>query len=211
VSDARAGFLDAARGATALLADPAVAARWDQPSVLPAFSVAGLAGHLLRGMTAVERYMDGPEPEGSPLRAPQYFHVVGVSPDVDAPGNVAVRARGEETAAEGPGAVAARAAATLPRLSERLGRTDLGRRISVIGGVVISVGEYLRTRVVELAVHGDDLALSVGAPTPAFADDTLQIAVDVLVAVAGVRHGRLAVLRALARRERDTAEALRVL
>ncbi|MGW0855449.1 hypothetical protein [Streptomyces sp. NPDC002690] len=69
---------------------------------------------------------------------------------------------------------------------------------------------YLRTRCVELAVHLEDLALSVDAPhrVPGAA---LAIAVDVLVAAARDRHGDQAVLHALARRERDDAEALRVL
>ena len=36
-------------------------------------------------------------------------------------------------------------------------------------------------------------------------------AIDVLVGVARIRHGDMAVLRALARRERDQVQALRVL
>ena len=59
-------------------------------------------------------------------------------------------------------------------------------------------------------MHTEDLALSVGsdvrAPRPAVA-----VAVDVLVAAARQRHGDRDVLHALARRERDGSEALRVL
>jgi hypothetical protein len=75
----------------------------------------------------------------------------------------------------------------------------------------MTLDEYLRTRVVELVVHADDLAASVGVepvpPQPA----TTAVAIDVLVGVARIRHGDMAVLRALARRERDTVRALRVL
>jgi hypothetical protein len=71
--------------------------------------------------------------------------------------------------------------------------------------------EYLRTRVVELVVHADDLAASIGVelvpPQPA----TCRVAIDVLVDAARIRHGDMAVLRALARRERGPVEALRVL
>jgi hypothetical protein len=64
---------------------------------------------------------------------------------------------------------------------------------------------------VELVVHADDLAASVGVePTPPQPAAT-AVAIDVLVGVARVRHGDMAVLRALARRERDTVRALRVL
>jgi hypothetical protein len=75
----------------------------------------------------------------------------------------------------------------------------------------MTLDEYLRTRVVELVVHADDLATSLGVelapPRPA----TCSVAIDVLVGVARIRHGDLAVLRALTRRERDQAQALRVL
>ncbi len=39
----------------------------------------------------------------------------------------------------------------------------------------------------------------------------MDLAIEALVDVARVRHGDLAVLRALTRRERDSSEALRVL
>ena len=75
----------------------------------------------------------------------------------------------------------------------------------------MSVEEYLRTRVVELTVHSEDLAASADVDPPTFEDDTLQIAIDVLMGVARIRHGAPAIVRALARRERDTANVLRVL
>ena len=49
----RQAYLDGAGVAIALLADPAVAARWEQPSALEKFTVAGLAGHLARQITTV--------------------------------------------------------------------------------------------------------------------------------------------------------------
>jgi hypothetical protein len=39
----------------------------------------------------------------------------------------------------------------------------------------------------------------------------LELAVEILMEVARIRHGGLAVVRALARRERDAVQALRVL
>lgn len=70
--------------------------------------------------------------------------------------------------------------------------------------------DYLQTRCVELAVHTEDLALSVDSPvrTP---PSSLAIAVELLVAAARERHSDAAVLHALARRERDVGNALRVL
>lgn len=63
---------------------------------------------------------------------------------------------------------------------------------------------YLQTRCVELAVHLDDLALSVDAPCRV-PDAALTVAVDVLVAAARDRYGDQAALHTLAKRERDEA------
>jgi len=213
MSDARPAFLDAAATAACLLERPELAGHWAQGSVLREFSVAGLAGHLFRGMSTVERYLDEPEPEPSEagISAASYFDTVIRSADISDPANQAIRARGEEAAAGGPAALASDARATLDRLTSRLAGEGPGRRVRVAGGLVMTLDEYLRTRVVELAVHADDLAASVGVelvpPQPA----TTAVAIDVLVGVARIRHGDMAVLRALARRERDTVGALRVL
>ncbi|OWY60548.1 hypothetical protein B7486_68580, partial [cyanobacterium TDX16] len=54
----RAAYLDAAQSATSLLSHPAVAQRWDQPSVLEGMTVGALAGHLARGILQVEWFLD---------------------------------------------------------------------------------------------------------------------------------------------------------
>jgi hypothetical protein len=74
----------------------------------------------------------------------------------------------------------------------------------------MTLDEYLRTRVVELVIHGDDLASSVGLAFGPVASDLATTAISTLVEVARVRHGDMAVLRALTRRERDSVQALRV-
>jgi hypothetical protein len=211
MADARAAFLDAASTAVRLLERPELTERWQQDSVLAQFAVAALAGHLLRGMTTVEQYLDGPEPDGAGISAARYFHTVIRSADIDDAAHQAIRGRGAEAAAGGPAALASEARAALGRLSPRLAEMDAGRRLRVASGLVMTLDEYLRTRVVELVVHADDLAASLGVelapPQPA----TCAIAIDVLVGVARIRHGDMAVLRALARRERDQVQALRVL
>jgi hypothetical protein len=211
MADARAAFLDAASTAVQLLERRELTERWQQDSVLPQFAVAALAGHLLRGMTTVEQYLDGPEPDGAGISADLYFHTVIRSADIDDPAHQAIRGRGAEAAAGGPAALASEARAALGRLSPRLAEMGAGRRLRVAGGLVMTLDEYLCTRVVELVVHADDLAASLGVelapPQPA----TCAIAIGVLVGVARIRHGDMAVLRALARRERDQVQALRVL
>jgi uncharacterized protein (TIGR03083 family) len=211
MDDALPAFSDAASTAVSLLERPEVAERWAQGSVLPQFGVAALAGHLLRGMITVERYLDGPEPSGAGISAARYFQTVVRSADLSDPGNEAARIRGAEAAAGGPAAVAGEARAASQRLSAQLPGMAPGRLMSVIGGLVMTLDEYLRTRVVELVIHADDLAASVGVELAPPRPGTSRVAIDVLVGVARLRHGDMAVLRALARRERDPVQALRVL
>jgi len=211
MDDARAAFLGPASTAVHLLERRELAEHWARDSVLRQFSVAALAGHLARGITTVESYLDGPEPGEAGLSAARYFHTVIRSADADDPANQAIRTRGAEAAAGGPAALAGDARAALGRLSSRLAGEGAGRRLRVAGGLVMTLDEYLRTRIVELAVHADDLAASLGVELPPPSPATGQIAIDVLVGVARIRHGDMAVLPALARRERDPVGALRVL
>jgi hypothetical protein len=211
MDEALAPFLDAASAAVHLLERGELAEHWGDDSVLPRFPVAALAGHLLRGMTTIEHYLDGPEPSEEGISAASYFRAVAGPAGLDDPASQAVRDRGAQAAAGGPAAVAGQARAALERLSARLPTVAGRRRLRVAAGLVMTVDEYLRTRVVELVVHADDLAVSIGvklAPPP---PGTCTVAIDVLVGVARLRHGDMAVLRALARRERDQVQALRVL
>jgi uncharacterized protein (TIGR03083 family) len=211
MADALAAFLDAASTATHVLERPELTERWGQDSVLPQFGVAALAGHLVRGMTTVGQYLDGPEPDEAGISAARYFHTVIRSADISDPAHQAIRDRGAGAAAGGPAALASDARAALGRLSSELAAVGAERRLRVAGGLVMTLDEYLRTRVVELVIHADDLAASLGVELAPPRPDTCAIAIDVLVGVARIRHGDMAVLRALARRERDPVQALRVL
>ena len=210
--DVRQSYLSAAEVATTLVADAALARCWAQDSVLPGMSVGTLAGHLVRSVLQVEWFLDGPIAGGPTISAVRYYARLEGTTVAGSPLNTGVRRRGEDTAQAGPAAVAEQARGALARLTARLPREPAQRRVAVLhrGGEEMLLDEYLRTRCVELAVHVEDLALSVGsevrAPEPAVAT-----AVEVLVAAARQRCGDRAVLHALARRERDTREALRVL
>jgi hypothetical protein len=211
-TEIRHSYLLAAERATHLLADEEVALCWQKESVLPGMSVGGLSGHLARSVLQVEWFLDGQVDGAQPVTAVRYYaRLVGTSTP-DSALNVGVRARSEETAAAGPVAVAEQARSAWQRLSERLAREPADRRVAILHrpGEEMLLDEYLRTRCVELAVHLEDLALSVGAPNPV-PEAALAVAIDVLVAAARERHGDQAVLHALTRRERDIDDALRVL
>ncbi|MFF5897214.1 maleylpyruvate isomerase N-terminal domain-containing protein [Streptomyces argenteolus] len=208
----RKAYLLGAERAVQLLATEEVARCWDEESVLPGMTVGGLAGHLARSVLQVEWFLEGETVGADPVSPVRYYaRLVGTSLP-DSPLNVGVRARSEETAAAGPAAVAEQARAVWHRLAQRLDREPADRRVAVLHrpGEEMLLDGYLQTRCVELAVHLDDLELSVGVQnrTP---EATLALAVDVLVAAARDRHGDQAVLHALARRERDAGQSLRVL
>ncbi|MGW2471581.1 maleylpyruvate isomerase N-terminal domain-containing protein [Streptomyces sp. NPDC001665] len=211
-TETRKAYLLAAEQAVQLLATEGVADCWDEESVLPGMSVGGLAGHLARSVLQVEWFLDGPVTGAEPVSPVYYYARLAGTTVPDSALNVGVRARSEETAAAGPAAVAEEAHAAWQRLADRLGKEPADRRVSVLHrpGEEMLLDGYLQTRCVELAVHLEDLALSVGARRSAH-EAALAIAVDVLVAAARERHGDQAVLHALARRERDTDQALRVL
>ena len=59
----------------------------------------------------------------------------------------------------------------------------------------------------EIVVHADDLAASVGLPTPAFDDDVLHPALALLAMLGAQRHGQDAAVRALSREERAARPA----
>ncbi len=202
-------FLEAAAAAAGLLAAPEVGQHWGEASVLEHFPVAGLAGHFLRALTTVETYLGSAPPDGPAITAGEYFIRVASS-DIDAPANQAIRARGLEMAAGGPAQVADAARDACERLSARLPGEDPGQHVAVAGGLVLTLDEYLRTRMVELVIHGDDLAESVGLVFSPISPDLAATVISTLVQIARLRHGDMAVLRALTRRERDLVQALRV-
>lgn len=205
-------FLEAVEGTTPLFADPGLAARFDDPSALAEFSVRGLAGHLLRAMTSVEVYLDRTEPHGPPISAVAYYAAV-VPPETNIGDEIhrAIRRRGEDAASGGPVALAAAWGEAVGRLGARLAVEAPVRLVRVYQDLVLPLDDYLQTRLVELCVHADDLASSLGVDPPRLPDAATATAIATLVGVARLRHTDTAVLRALTRRERDAIRALQVM
>lgn len=236
VSGARLTYLEAAARAVDLIGDERVASRWHEESVLPGMTVGVLAAHLGRSLTQVEFLLDldrnvdsrpdsGSDPDlgrgagGGPgvadivaIDASIYFGTFEGIADRESDVSRGVIRRGTESAEKGVLAVVAQCRETFDHLRSRLASEPADRRLSVAHrpGEIISLDDYLRTRLVEFAVHTDDLSLSIGAAVTS-PPAALAAAVDVLVGAARVRHGDLAVLRALSRRERDESDALHVL
>jgi hypothetical protein len=220
LSPVRARYLAAARTAVELLRAPELEQRWDEASVLEEFGVADLAGHLaLSGVLLVETLLDEPDPHAAdPITGGRYYARFQGTEDVGSDLNVAVRERSHTVAVHGREQVAVLASEALERLADRLAAEPAERQLAT-RGIALTLDEFLRTRCVEIAVHVEDLELSIGLgpgltaadPVPDMPDDVVADAVAVLVETAIARHGMQAVLTALCRRERDHVDALRAL
>jgi hypothetical protein len=203
----RDDFLSTAGSAAALLREPAVAAAWGKPSALPEFSVGGLAGHLAYQILAVQEALTGPTPgEPTVTLLEHYGRVQWIGAGLYEEINVRIRRGGEQAAAAGPAALAAQVDATIHDLTDSLAAAgNRPVRMPLWGPWSLLLDDLLTTRMMELAVHCDDLAVSVNIPTPALPQDAVEAVIDLLTRLAIRRRGPTALLRALSRAERAPA------
>lgn len=200
-------YLEVAASVPVLLEDPAVAAAWQGPSALQGFTVGGLAEHLATQVTGVGRMLAAPVPDDEVVDLlDHYGRVTWLGADLDEDTNVAIRAQGEDLAAEGPAALAARTRAELDALRGALPAEPGDRRLR-LGRYpwALRLDDMLLTRIMEIAVHSDDLAVSVGLQAPPLPDEAVEKVTGLLTRLALRRHGPTAVLRALSRAERAPA------
>ncbi len=203
----RADFLAVSRIAVELLREPRLAVVWGEASALAEFSVGGLAGHLAYQVLAIPQIVREPVPaEPTITLLEHYARVQWIDAELDDEISVRIRAGGDQLAADGPQALAEQLDAAILQLESDLSTTpDRAVRISLWGPWSLMLEDMLVTRMMELAVHSDDLAVSLGVPTPAFPDSAMQVVVDLLTRLALRRHGQIPVLRALSRSERSPA------
>src|SRR5689334_25218455 len=103
----RDAFLVAADIAAGLLAEPAVAAAWDRPSVLEHFRVRGLAGHMFWQELALPGLLADPVPAQPVVSLRTYYleKVIWLDAGPGAPVSGRIREGGEATAADGHAAL----------------------------------------------------------------------------------------------------------
>ena len=168
--------------------------QWDQPG-LGEWSVRELVAHTSRAFTTIEEYLATPATVEIDSAA-EYFRQAVFGVDVHAAiaerGRTEVRALGDDTA----GAVRALAERVLALVDRTPDDTPCATRA---GGM--RVGEYLRTRTLELTIHSLDLAAALSAsgdpaePPPAASTETLVLLAE--IAALGGGAERATVLRAL--------------
>lgn len=203
----RTAYLEAAGLVPALLRDPAVAAAWDQASALEQFSVGGLAGHLARQAIRTPGVLADRARAGEPISLLDHYVQSGwVGADLDSEDNVRIRDEGQREAVEGPEPLANRVDEAIQELRQVLPAEPADRVVFLPWGPwSLTLDDFLVTRMMEIAVHSDDLAVSVGIETPPLPDSVLERVLDLLLRVAVHRRGAIPVLRALSRSERAPA------
>ncbi|QNP66636.1 maleylpyruvate isomerase N-terminal domain-containing protein [Streptomyces genisteinicus] len=202
----REAFLQGAAAAADLIGHPSVAAAWNAPSVLPGYRVGGLCGHLARNVVLVEPLLAAPASGARPL--PLLDHYTGddwLDADPQSEEHLAIRERGEKAAADGPGSLAERVSGAVGRLAPAVAAQPADRVVDLPGMWSLTLDDFLLTRLVELTVHCDDLAVSVGEPTPELPAAHYEETIALLSRLAVRRHGPTALLRALSRSERAPA------
>jgi hypothetical protein len=207
-------FSAAGQATAAVVGSPEVAAAWDARSALEGYRVGELAAHTLLATARLEAVLaEAPPAEPTVVDLAGFFGPNRVDDaGIDAGLHPLIRAAAADAAERGPEAVAVELGAVLDRLRAVLPPADPTRLVSVVNvrHGATPLGTYLRTRVVELVVHGDDLAASVGlayeVPSAA-ADVTLEACLE----LARARSGDGAVIRGFTRRERAEPDVLRVL
>jgi hypothetical protein len=178
--DVLAGYRVVAEGVAGLvatIADPAAPG-------LGEWTVVELAGHTMRALTTVEQYLAAgpagpPQLEDAAAYVTAYLDARRSDPELDAQ----VAARGRQsvgTLGDDPGA---EFSATAARVLALLASVDGKVTVATPWGA-IELTDYLRTRVMELVMHGMDLAAALSVewnPPPAALTDTLHLLADVAV------------------------------
>lgn len=202
-TDLRSAFLAATDHVLSIVSRDDVAAAWDRPSALPEWSVGGLVAHLASQPPTVVRLL-GEEPAPRAITLDEHYaRSRWVAAPVDDEVNVSIRASSDEQAALGHAAVLAQvleAREVLPGLLE----TQAADRAVLIPwtGWALRRDDFLTGRMMEIVVHGEDVAASLGFTTPTLADEALAPVLALLTRLALRRHGQAAVVSALSRAER---------
>jgi hypothetical protein len=218
LDDIVGAFGEAGRVFADLAGRPEVGKAWDQPSALAGYSVGAIVTHVNAAIGWLGPLLDAPvPPDRRPTRRTdylEYFQGLKIPPDgAGLPIHDLILEKSERAARHGWESNRDRFAGVFEQLLSRL-EGESGERLLDLGPalpLVIRLGDFLPSRVLELVVHGDDLAASVGLELPPLSEATTGVAIDVMVDIARAGHGDLAILRALARRERSTAEVFPVL
>lgn len=189
---------------TDLVGAAEVTEAWDRESALRGMTVGGLARHLVSQPECAVAFLTTPGPPD-----PQVLTLVGhyervdwLLAPIDAPENTSIRDDFNQMGSSGP----TESVEVLAQSREQLrAAIDAAGPTTYVPWVdcALPTDDFLVVRLMEIVVHADDLACSVGLATPAFSPEALEPVLALLAALAARRRGQDAVLRTLSRHERS--------
>jgi hypothetical protein len=217
LDDVARAFREAAEAFGEIVARPEVGKAWEQPSALDGMTVGAIVGHVNAGIGWLGPLLDAPgQPDLRPSPRTDFLGFIhGLKIGADganrSPLHDIVSDQADRGARHGWESNRDKFLALVERLSTRLEGESGARLLDLRPTVplVVRLGDWLPSRVLELVIHADDLATSVGieAPPP---ESAATVAIDLMVAIARAVHGDLAVVRALSRRERAHSDVFPV-
>jgi hypothetical protein len=207
VSDDLTNFSRAAGIVADLVRRPEVGGRWDLESACAGMTVGGLANHLGDQVVLAVRLLGAGASDQETITLDEHYaRAAWVREDLDGETNIAIRDSSDDDARAGQDALVARVGAEVVRIPDvmRSVRPDTPVLIPWQGWAV-TAHDLLTTRMMEMLVHSDDLAASVGVDTPTFPDEVAERVLGLLTRLAVRRHGQAALVRALSRPQRAAA------
>ena len=209
LDDVAQAFREATDAFGEIVARPDVGEAWEQPSALEGYSVGAVVTHVNAAVGWLGPLLEAPaQPDLRPSRRNDlllFFHGLKLDPrsaERD-PIHDVLRDKFERAAGHGWESNRDKFLGLAESLTSRLEGESAERLLDLrpFEPLVLRLGDFLPTRILELMIHGDDLAASVGIDAP-LPESAATVTIDLMLAVARAGHGDLAVIRALARRER---------
>lgn len=200
-ADIRSLVIEAVEAAAVVIADAATANRWEEPSSLEGMTVGALSAHLVRAAGATIAYLDRTPADRRPhdelLTPVTYFRAA-----LEAPIHDQIKSVSADEAAIGHQAMAATCRQLADDMASRLADEPDERLLAALGGRMLTLDDFCRTRLIEVLLHIDDLVASTGADRPNIDPRGPAEVVDICMGIGVDRHGVWGVLTALARTER---------
>ena len=188
------------------MARPELRDEWLLESSCAGMTNGGLANHLADQLTNTVRLLAAEPSELTPIPVVEHYRRASwVHSGLDEDANTSIRDGSNEQASGGVEALTARVASDLEALPAALDAATLRSPDAVLvpwQGWALTTRDFLVTRLMEIAVHSDDLATGLGVPPPQLPDEVASDVLALLTAVSVDRHGQTALLRALSRPDR---------
>ncbi|NBE84791.1 maleylpyruvate isomerase N-terminal domain-containing protein [Micromonospora rubida] len=148
----------------------------DRPTGCPPWAVRELIAHVSTGAGRLTGMLAAPAPGAAEVDAAGYFGATKFAPEVDRARIDSARREAREL--PDPAAVAAEFDRAWQSADDAVGRQPPGWVVRTRHGDAMALAEFLVTRVVEVGVHGLDLAAALGREpwlTPAAAEVTTAL------------------------------------